>query len=136
MISPENPLFTAIATAIRAQYPNAYVSGEYFSVPSQFPAVCIEEIDNSPYKRSATNQTVEHQAVVTYEVNVYSNRVSGKKAECNAIAEIIDAWMRNHQFFRRMKHPIQNMNDATIYRLTMRYEGKVGADGNNYIVYR
>ena len=80
---------------------------------------------------------MEHQAVSVYEVNVYSNKTKGKKAECKAIAALIDDEFMSRGFERVSFTPIQNMNDATIYRMTGRYRGVVGEDGNgNFIVYR
>ena len=137
MISCENPLFSAIAAVIRAQYSNSYVTGEYVPSPPQFPAVSIVEIDNYPYKRTRTNQTIEHQVVAVYEVNVYSNKTKGKKAECKAIAALVDDEFMKRGFERVSLAPIQNMNDATIYRMTGRYRGVVGEDGSgNFMVYR
>lgn len=137
MISCENPLFSAIAAVIRAQYSNSYVTGEYVPSPPQFPAVSIVEIDNYPYKRTRTNQTMEHEAVAVYEVNVYSNKAKGKKAECRAIAALVDDEFMKRGFERVSLAPIQNMNDATIYRMTGRYRGVVGEDGSgNFMVYR
>ena len=137
MISCENPLFSAIAAVIRAQYSNSYVTGEYVPSPPQFPAVSIVEIDNYPYKRTRTNRTMEHQVVAVYEVNVYSNKTKGKKAECKAIAALVDDEFMKRGFERVSLAPIQNMNDATIYRVTGRYRGVVGEDGNgNFMVYR
>ena len=136
MLSCENPLFTAIATAFRAQY-SGYITGEYVPSPPQFPAVSIVEIDNYPYKRTRTNQKMEHQVVAVYEVNVYSNKTKGKKAECKAIAALVDYEFMKRGFERVSLAPIQNMNDATIYRMTGRYRGVVGEDGNgNFMVYR
>ena len=137
MISLENPLFSAIATSLRSSVSGVYVTGEYVPSPPQFPAVSIVEIDNYPYKRTRTNQPMEHQAVSVFEVNVYSNKTKGKKAECKAIAALIDDEFMSRGFERVSFTPIQNMNDATIYRMTGRYRGVVGEDGNgNFIVYR
>lgn len=137
MISPENALFTAIATAVRASFSGSYVTGEYVPSPPQFPAVSIVEIDNYPYRRTRTNQTIEHNSVVVYEVNVYSNKAKGKKAECKAIADFIDEQFMSRGFERTSFAPIPNMDDATIYRMTGRYRGVVGEDSSgNFMVYR
>lgn len=137
MISLENPLFSAIATSLRSSISGVYVTGEYVPSPPQFPAVSIVEIDNYPYKRTRTNQTMEHEAVAVYEVNVYSNKAKGKKAECKAIAALVDDEFMQRGFERTTFTPIQNMNDATIYRMTGRYRGVVGEDGSgNFMVYR
>lgn len=71
---------------------------------------------------------IENFADVMYEANVYSNKAIGKKAECRAIAALIDEQMSALGFTRSFLNPIQNMNDATIYRMTGRWIATVGKD--------
>lgn len=137
MISPENPLFTTIATALRQQLSSVFVTGEYVSQPSKFPAVHIEEFDNFPVRSTQTNANLENTVQVVYEVNVYSNKIKDKKAECKDIIALVDSEFRKMGFSRIMLNPIQNMNDATIYRMYVRYRGEVTVDADgNYLVYR
>lgn len=133
MIDIENEVFTSIATAIRAEYPKAYVTGEYTRTPPSFPCISIIEIDNHPLNRSRTTSSVENHAVLTYEVNVYSNKTTGKKSECKAIATLIDNAFASIGFTRLMMNTVLNLEDATIYRIISRYEAI--ADHNN-IIYR
>lgn len=137
MISPESPLFTIIATAVREAFPGSYVAGEYVSQPPRFPAVNIVEMDNFPVRSTMTNVSIENTVQVVYEVNVYSNLTKGKKAECKAIAALVDTEFMKLGFKRLVLNPIQNMNDATIYRMYARYRGEVAVDADgNYLVYR
>jgi hypothetical protein len=64
---------------------------------------------------------MERHAVLMYQVDVYSNRVYGKKTECRKIMAEIDDAMAGMGFTRTTMTPVPNMNDATIYRLTARY---------------
>lgn len=66
-----------------------------------------------------------------YEVNVYSNKTSGKKAECRAIAAVIDDILLGLGFTRTMKNPV-SMDDATIYRMVTRYTAVVSIDQTIY----
>lgn len=137
MISPENSLFTAIATTLRQQLSSVFVTGEYVSQPPKFPAVHIEEFDNFAVRSTQTNANLEKTVQVVYEVNVYSNKTKGKKAECKDIIALVDSEFRKLGFTRIMMNPIQNMNDATIYRMYGRYRGEVAVDADgNYLVYR
>jgi len=137
IVSPENVIFTIIATSIRAQVKDVYVAGEYVSQPPKFPAVNIVESDNFPVRSTQTNANLEKTVQVVYEVNVYSNKTKGKKAECKDIAALIDTEFMRLGFTRLVLNPIQNMNDATIYRMYGRYRGEVAVDADgNYIVYR
>ena len=127
MIDVENEIFNIVARAIRDVYPDIYISGEYVKSPSTFPAVAIVEMDNTVYVKTQTNE-VENHAELMYEVNIYSNKTSGKKSECKEIASLIDNEMAALGFSRTMLQPIPNMDDATIYRMTGRYRAVVSKD--------
>ena len=128
MINVENEIFSIVATAIRTEYPDAYIVGEYVKSPSRFPCVSIVEIDNTAYDKTQSSYSLENHADVTYEVNIYSNKTSGKKSECKAIAALIDNEFATLGFSRAMLQPIPNVDDATIYRMLGRYRGVVSKD--------
>lgn len=128
MINVETEIFNIIATAVRSEYPDAYVVGEYVKSPSQFPCVSIVEMDNVAYEKTESSSGVENHASITHEINIYSNKTSGKKSECKAIASLIDDEYATLGFSRTMLQPIPNVDDATIYRMTGRYRGVVSKD--------
>lgn len=128
MINVENEIFNIIAKAVRNAYPNAYVVGEYVKSPAKFPHVSIVEIDNTTYENTQTSGSLENHVDVIYEVNIYSNKTSGKKSECKAIASLIDDEFATLGFSRTMLQPIPNVDDATIYRMLGRYRGVVSKD--------
>ena len=132
MINVENEIFDIVATAVRNAYPDIYMIGEYVKSPSKFPCVSLVEIDNSAYLRTQTDSSVENHAELMYELNVYSNKKSGKKSECKAIAELIDNELAALDFSRTMLQPIPNMDDATIYRMLGRYRAVVSKDKTIY----
>ena len=133
MIDCENEIFSKIAESVRAAYPTVFMSGEYVRTPSKFPFVSLIEMSNTAYDRTQTNGNLENHVSVMYEVNVYSNKQSGKKRECKAIAALIDNEFAALGFTRSMLQPIPNMDDATIYRMTGRYTAVISKDK---IVYR
>ena len=128
MINIETEIFNIIATAVRSEYPDAYIVGEYVKSPSGFPCVSIVEIDNVAYERTQSGDSLENHATITHEINIYSNKTSGKKSECRAIASLIDDEYAALGFSRTMLQPIPNVDDATIYRMTGRYRGVVSKD--------
>lgn len=128
MINVENEIFDIMANAVRAKYPDAYVVGEYVKTPSQFPCVSIVEFDNTAYDRTQTSGSLENHADLTYEVNIYSNKTSGKKSECKDIASLLDNEFATLGLSRTMLQPIPNAEDATIYRMTGRFRGVVSKD--------
>jgi hypothetical protein len=132
MIDIENELFTRVARKLREVYSPINVTGEFIRQPSRFPHVSIVENDNSSYRRGMDCN--EKHSQLMYEVNVYSNLTSGKKAECRKIIKTIDAEMLDMGFERIIMRPIPNIEDATIYRIMARYRGVV--DNRKYIYRR
>ena len=128
MVNVENEIFDIIAKAVKSVFPDIYISGEYVKSPPKFPAVSLVEMDNSVYTRTQTSDCMENHADVMYEVNIYSNKKSGKKSECKAIATLIDNELAALGFSRSMLQPIPNMDDATIYRMLGRYKAVVSKD--------
>lgn len=128
MIDLESPLFTEIAGVLRSTYKGITVYGEYVPAPAGFPSVSFVEMDNATYLPARTNRPVEQYAEVMYEVNVYSNLTLGKKDQAKAIMDTIDTLLQQYGFERITVQPIQNMNDATIYRMVGRYRAVVSDD--------
>ena len=132
MIDVENEVFNRIAKVLREIFPSIVVYGEYVKSPASFPAVMIEEKANSVYQKTQDSGNIENHASVMYEVNVYSNKQSGKKSECKAIFKIIDDEFAAMGFTRILKEPIPNLEDATIYRMVGRYTGIISIDKTIY----
>ena len=133
MIDIENELFTEIATAVRAEFPGAYVVGEYVNAPSKFPAVYIVEQDNTVNRATRDTGGIENFADVMYQVDIFSNKNKGKKAECKRIVAFIDGMFAGIGFTRTFLNPVPNIDDGTIYRMTGRWIATVSKDN---IVYR
>ena len=132
MINEESEIFNIVAKAVRNAYPKVYINGEYVKSPPRFPAVSLIEMDNSAYIKTQSSDNVENHAELMYEVNIYSNKKSGKKSECKAIATLIDNELATLGFSRTMLQPIPNMDDATIYRMTGRYTAVISKDKKLY----
>ena len=64
---------------------------------------------------------------------MYSNKQSGKKAECKAIIALIDKRMEALGFTRTLLNPVPNEEDATVYRMVARYRAIVS---KNKVIYR
>lgn len=133
MIDIENEVFQTCADAFRAAYPNGYIAGEYVSQPPKFPAVSVVQMDSIVLNSGRDSGDIENFADVMYQVDVYSNLNKGKKAQAKAIIALIDEQLAHLGFTRTFLNPIQNFNDATIYRMTARYRAVVGKD---HYIYR
>lgn len=133
MIDVETEIFDTVSTSVREKYPKVYMTGEYVKSPPSFPCVSLIEVDNQIYRNTRTTECIENHAQVLYEVNVYSNKKSGKKAECKAITALIDSKMEALGFTRTLLNPVPNEEDATIYRIVARYRAIVS---KNKVIYR
>lgn len=125
MIDVENLVVDTISKALKASaYSNTYVTTEYSDTPSSFPCVSVFEADNSTYRKTQDNDLKEHHTSVMYEINVYSNKTSGKKSEAKKIMEIVDSTLQNIKFTRTFKQEVPN-KDKTIFRYVARYEAVI-----------
>ena len=127
MIDIESTVFNRVATKVREQFPDIYMTGEYVKSPSSFPAVSLVEMDNATRTDTIDSGSNENHANVMYEVNVYSNKATGKKSECKDIIALIDEEMLALGFARNTLTPVPNMNDSTIYRMVGRYRATISA---------
>jgi hypothetical protein len=128
LIDIENPVFHRVAMKTREQFPNIFMAGEYGKTPPSFPAASLIEMDNASREDTIDSGSNENHANVMYEVNVYSNKTSGKKSECKEIIALIDAEMLAMGFVRSTLTPVPNEYDSTIYRMVGRYRATVSAD--------
>lgn len=135
MIDIENDVFNAVATALREEYTGITVVGEYVETPARFPAVTLVEADNRVARSWRTCEKMENAVNVMYELNVYSNKSSGKKAEAKKIVSTADEVMASLGFMRDFREQVPNLKDSTIYRIVCRYSGMVipNDDGKFYI---
>lgn len=137
MIDCEFELFTRVAKVLRERFNGIYVTGEYNRTPPRLPCVSIEEANNASWRNSRTTVSNDVHSAVMYEVNVYSNKESGKKAECKQIMAVVDNEFNRMGFTRTMLTPVPNLADATLYRLTARFSAIIGQDGEQqYTIYK
>ena len=132
MIDLENDIFDYAAKALRAAHTGIDVAAEYVELPAKFPHVSIVEADNRILERMRTNN-IENAASVMYEVNIYSNKASGKKSEAKAITNTLDDVLSSIGFTRTFREQVPNLRDATIYRIVCRYEAVID---KNFVIYQ
>ena len=133
MIDIETEVFNIVSKKVRKEYPKVYMTGEYVKSPPSFPCISLIEVDNQIYRNTRTTECIENHVQVLYEVNVYSNKTSGKKAECKAIISLIDKEMEALGFTRTSMNPVPNEEEATVYRIVARYRAIIS---KNKVIYR
>ena len=132
MIDLENDIYDYAAKALRAAHTGIDVAAEYVEMPAKFPHVSIVEADNRILERMRTNN-IENAIQSMYEVNIYSNKASGKKSEAKAIANTLDDVLSGIGFTRTFREQVPNLRDATIYRIVCRYEAVIDKD---FVIYQ
>lgn len=127
-----NEIFTAVASAVRAAHSGVTVTGEYTRKPSKFPAVTLDETANVAVAELEDSSQEERYSALTYRLQVFSNKTSGKKAEARAIFATADQAMRNLGFRRITYTTTPEIYESTIYSITATYEAVIDANGVTY----
>lgn len=120
MIDIENIVIDKVIERLTNSFENITVSSEETKTPASFPAVLILEKSNTVYLDSR-DENKENHANIMFQADIYDNDVNDKKATCKRISSELDSIMQEMGFTRTMCEPIANLEDATIYRITMRF---------------
>ena len=132
MIDMLNEVFTAVAVPVREAHPGVMVTGEYTRQPSQFPTLTLDETQNVVMSQLEDSSMEEKFSGLTYRLQVFSNKSSGKKAEARAIFATADKEMRGMGFRRIAYTTTPEIYDSTIYSITATYEAVLDKDGTTY----
>lgn len=132
MIDFMNEIFTPVANSVRNDYPKATIIGEYTRQPSKLPCVTLDEISNVMVESLVDSSDAENFARLTYRLQVFSNKQSGKKAEARAIFANADKVMLGMGFRRKTYTSTPEIYESTIYSITATYEAVVDVNGVIY----
>ena len=127
-----NEIFTLVAKELRSAYPGIFVTGEYTRQPSKFPTVTLDEIENIAAENLLDSSRQENFSALSYRMQVFSNKESGKKVEARKIFATADQEMRQLGFRRISYTTTPEIYESTIYSITAIYEAIVGSDGVIY----
>ena len=129
MIDKENEVYTRVRERVLQDFPEVVMDSSYQPVPSGFPHVSLFQQDSFVPKEQLDSATYPKFESLMFDVQVYSNKTSGRKQECKQIMGVIDMAMSEMNMRRTILTPVPNLNDASIYRLTARYEVMVDEGG-------
>ena len=127
-----NEIFTLVATKLREEHPGITVTGEYTRQPSKFPTATLDEIENVTVDRLEDSSAAERFSGLTYRLQVFSNKQSGKKAEARAIFATANGVLRGLGFRRITYSTTPEIYESTIYSITATYEAIADMDGTIY----
>ncbi len=132
MIDYMNEIFNTVAVEVREAHPGVTVTGEYTRTPSKFPTLTLDETQNASVDKLIDSSDKEKHAGVTYRLQAFSNKQSGKKAEARAIFATADSVMLGMGFRRITYTTTPEIYDSTIYSITATYEAVVDVNGVVY----
>lgn len=119
LIDYESQIYTAVRNAVVGSDSTIKVSGTTNLTPNEFPSVFVEEIDNNTYTASVTSCTQPH-ANLMYEVNIFTNNVSGSKSKAKAILKVVSDTFEEMGFIRSSVQPF-SLDNGTKYRIFARF---------------
>ena len=131
MIDYEREICTHVVERVQALHGDVEFSGIDERLPSKFPFVSLVEADSTTRTDTIDSGSYENHVNVMYEVNVYSNKSGGRKAECRAILATIDETFIRMGFARTMRNPV-SWAEATGYRMVARYTAAIDKNGKIY----
>ncbi len=132
MIDYQNEIFTKIATDVRTKHSGVTVTGEYVRSPSKFPTVTLDEIENVTVEELVDSSDEEKYVGLGYRLQVFSNKIGGKKAEARAIFATADNAMRRMGFRRVAYSTTPEFYESTIYSIMATYEAIIDVGGVIY----
>ena len=132
MIDYENEIFTAVATELREKHDGVKVKGEYVRSPAEFPTVALSESENVMVYDLMDSSGEEKYSGLGYRLQVFSNKVGGKKAEAKAIFATADEILRGMGFRRKSYTTTPEIYNSTIFSISATYEAIVDANGVTY----
>lgn len=127
MIDIETKIYSPIATALMAEYPDIFVTSEPVPTPGKPLVVGIVQQDNYMSANKLDNSGRERFATVMFQVDVYSNLKTGKKSKCKEVMDFIDNMLFSMNFTRLSLTPLPSP-DTGYYRYTARYRAETDGE--------
>ena len=128
MIDYDNEIYTYIHNAIKAKFPDCYITGNSENLPPKFPAVAISVMSNVVYNKTRDTGSNENHVAVAIQTDVFSNKKDTPISECKAIMAVADNAYLELGFSRNFYEKIPN-SDTHITRFTARHRAVIGKNG-------
>lgn len=132
MIDIEIEIFDSCARRVLAEFPEAVTSSANINAPASFPAVSIVQADSRTDSMRADSSRIEKGAVVSFDVECFSNLRTGAKAQAKKLANIVDEYMTSMNFTRTFSVVGEHPAERSIYRVRSRYVAGVDHNGKIY----
>lgn len=120
---------------LTAEFPGIDIGTLSDPIPMKYPYVNIKMSDQTPTSRFINSSRVIPYRDITIEIEVYTNLVSGRKAQAKSIMAVIDAEMLAMGATGTALNPLDLTNpvdNSSVFRLFARYRATVDKDGIFY----
>ena len=131
MIDYSNQIFSWLTYSLREKFPKIFTTKSETTAPPMFPAVSVVQKNNAVYQRTR-DACLENHVSVMFEINIYTNGKDDKEQQAAEIRDMISDLMMSIGFARISCEPTPNLEDMSIYRITMRFTAVIGKDGLVY----
>ena len=125
-------VYTEVANAVLAEYPDCRITNAFIYAPSVFPAVAIVLSDDGTKYETRDSSKIDKFRDITVTVDVYSNKAEGKKTEAETIAQIVIDTLYPLNFNMVSCRPASDINNASNYRITATFTATVDCNGIIY----
>lgn len=135
MIDVETQVFNDLYNAVHLAYPDVMMGTIADPVQITFPYVNCIVSDSAPTYRFVNSSRIEKYRDITIEIEVYTNLVSGRKAQAKGIMALIDAELLAMGATGTSLNPTDLTNPAdnsAVFRLFARYRATVDDNGIFY----
>ena len=132
MFEIQKEIFTDIANAIFSNRSDCNITNSFVYMPEAFPTVSIVLSGDGTTPNTRDSSHIEKFRDITLTVDVFSNKVEGKKTEAESLMQIVIDKAYSLNFNMVSCIPNSNTANASIYRLTATFTATVGHDGSLY----
>jgi hypothetical protein len=118
-----NAIYTRVANAIKADYPDAYTTSRMVASPAKFPAILIHEIDrNRPIQNTQLDfEDAQYESV--FEIQVVSNKANTAATEAYSIMDLAKAAMSG-LYYREFSET--NIDRSDTFTIVGRFRRVIG----------
>ena len=132
MFEIQREVFTTVSNAILTVSPSCRITNAFIYAPAEFPAVAIVLSNDGTKTSTRDSSKTDKFRDITVTVDVYSNKVDGKKTEAESLMQTVIDTLYPLNFEMVSCKPASNINNASNYRITATFTATVGADGMIY----
>ncbi|MGM9763507.1 MAG: hypothetical protein ACI3ZQ_05770 [Candidatus Cryptobacteroides sp.] len=131
MLNIFNEVYNEIRNLLKEKYPTLTTARKIPKKAPDFPAWILFPLDNYTDTDTLTSSGVENHAIVTLQMETYSNLTSGGEEQCERIADIADSRLMLIGFVRTYAS-FMDASSPELTRFVCRYRSKVGRDNLLY----